>query len=82
MRSKGRADPYHGLADAVRARRKTLGVSQIELARLARVGPVFIYDVESGKTTLRLDKLLDVLEVLGLELVLVPGAGRLRAELR
>lgn len=80
MRSKGRSDPYHVLARAVRARRKVLGVSQIELARLARVGPVFIYDVETGKATLRLDKLLDVIEVLGLELVLAPGARRLRAE--
>jgi hypothetical protein len=41
---------------------------------------VFVYDVESGKATLRLDKLLDLLEVLGLELVLAPGTHRLRTE--
>ena len=80
MRSKGKA-ASEGLARAVRARRKRLGVSQLELARLAKVGPVFIYDVESGKATLRLDKLLDVLAVLGLELVVREGNSRLTTEL-
>ena len=80
MRSKGIAERHGPLAQVVRARRKALGVSQVELARLASVGPVFVYDVESGKSTLRLDKLLDLLEVLGLELVLAPGTHRLRTE--
>jgi HTH-type transcriptional regulator/antitoxin HipB len=80
MRSKGNQEPVRALARAVRERRKSLGVTQIELARLARCGPVFVYDVESGKTTLRLDKLLDVLHVLGLELVLAEGKSRLRVE--
>ncbi len=71
MRSKGTAEPHGPLARVVRARRKALGVSQVELARIAGVGPVFVYDVEAGKSTLRLDKLL---EVLGLELVLAPWA--------
>ena len=51
-------------------------------AALAGCGPVFIYDLESAKTTLRLDKLLDVLDVLGLELVLRRGNARLRVDLR
>jgi y4mF family transcriptional regulator len=80
MRSKGNRRANRALAEAVRARRKRLGVSQVELARLARVGPVFIYDVESAKPTVRLDKLVDVLEVLGLELVLREGTARLRVE--
>jgi y4mF family transcriptional regulator len=79
MRSKGNG-PNEALANAVRARRKRLGVTQLELARLARVGPVFIYDLEGAKPTLRLDKLVDVLEVLGLELVLREGTTRLRVE--
>jgi len=69
------------LAAAVRARRKALGVTQIELARLAGCGPVFVYALESGKKTLRLDKLLDVLEVLGLEIVVRAGRGGVRTEL-
>ena len=82
MRSKGRRNVTQPLAEAVRQRRKELGVTQLELAALAGCGPVFIYDVESAKTTLRLDKLLDVLDVLGLELVLRTGNARLRVDLR
>ena len=78
MRSKGNRAASRGLAALVRSRRKALRVSQVELARLAGCGPVFIYDVEAGKPTLRLNKLLDVLEVLGLELVVMEGGGRLR----
>jgi len=81
MRSKGIRAPARRLAAAVRGRRKRLGVTQIELARLAGCGPVFIYDVEAGKPTLRLDKLLSVLDVLGLELVLAEGHEQLRVAL-
>ena len=81
MRSKGSARPVQALADALRKRRKALGITQIELARLAGCGPVFIYDLESAKPTLRLDKLLDVLDVLGLELVVREGKARLRVDL-
>lgn len=63
-----------GLAEAVRDQRRRLGLTQLDVASLAGCGPVFIYDLESGKPTLRFDKLLDVLHVLGLQLVL--GAGR------
>ena len=79
MRSKGNP---RALAQAVRARRKVLGVTQIELARLAGCGPVFVYALESGKKTLRLDKLLDVLEVLGLELVIGVGKGGIRSAVK
>ncbi|NVJ27410.1 MULTISPECIES: helix-turn-helix domain-containing protein [Myxococcus] len=66
------------LAHSVRAQRKRLGLTQIELSDLAGCGPVFIYDVESGrKSTLRLDKLVDVLNVLGLQLALERGNQRL-----
>jgi y4mF family transcriptional regulator len=78
MRSKGNREVARALGRLARARRKTLGVTQIELARLAGCGPVFIYALESGKPSLRLDKLLDVLAVLGLELVVAEGHGRLR----
>ena len=82
MRSKGKRSPLDELAAAVRTRRKALGVTQIDVARLAGCGPVFLYDLESAKATLRLDKLLDVLSVLGLELAVREGKGRLTVELR
>jgi HTH-type transcriptional regulator / antitoxin HipB len=61
------------LAHAIRARRKAMGLTQIEVAKLAGCGPDFIYDVETGKPSLRFDKLLDLLEVLGIELVVCEG---------
>jgi len=66
------------LAQALRARRKALRLTQIDLSRLAGCGPDFVYDLEAGKPTLRLDKLLDVLTVLGLELVVAQGKDVLR----
>jgi y4mF family transcriptional regulator len=66
------------LGRAIRARRKALKLTQIDLSRLAGCGPDFVYDVEAGKTSLRLDKLLDVLGVLGLELVVGQGKNGLR----
>jgi HTH-type transcriptional regulator/antitoxin HipB len=56
------------LAAAVRARRKTLGLTQTELADLAGASARFVHTLENGKGTVRLDKVLDVLSVLGLEL--------------
>ena len=70
-------DPHHQrileLAQALRARRRTLGLTQVELGRFAGCGPDFVYDLEAGKPTIRLSKLLDVLAVLGVELRLVEG---------
>ena len=67
----------HLLASAVRARRRALRLTQAQLARLAGCGTAFLYDLENGKPSLRLDKLLDVLATLGLQLVVAPGKGRL-----
>ncbi len=66
-------NPIAGLAAAVRRRRRALGLTQVEIARLAGCGPDFVYDLETGKTTIRMDKLLGVLAVLGLELRLAEG---------
>ncbi len=79
-RSKGQASPpwLQGLSGQVRNQRRQLKLSQIEVSDLAGCGPVFLYELEKGdKSTLRLDKVLAVLEVLGLEFVLQPGKGKL-----
>lgn len=62
------------LGVAVRGARERLGLTQAQLARRARVGLKFLYELESGKDTLRTDKVLDVLEALALRLVVTPGA--------
>lgn len=64
------------LGEAARARRESLGLRQAEVADLSGCSTRFVHTLEAGKDTLRLDKVLDVLEVLGLDLRLVPGTGR------
>jgi len=59
------------LAETVRQRRRDLGLRQAEVADLAGCSVRFVHTVEHGKTSLRLDKVLDVLAVLGLGLVVV-----------
>ena len=62
------------LAAAVRARRRSVGLHQDELADLAGVSERFVHAVETGKASVRLDKLLPLLNALGLHLELRPGA--------
>lgn len=56
------------LGDEIRARRHALRLHQIDVAEMAGVSERFVRDAEHGKTTLRLDKLHALLDVLGLEL--------------
>ncbi|MBX7137048.1 MAG: helix-turn-helix domain-containing protein [Oligoflexia bacterium] len=70
--------PYLLLGTAIRTRRKTLGLSQAQLGEFAGCGLTFVNQLESGKKTIRLNKLIDVLKVLGLELALEPGKDLLR----
>ena len=53
------------LGQLVRTRRKTLGITQGELAGLSGVGVRFIVELEHGKPTLELGKVLRVLNRLG-----------------
>jgi len=52
----------------VRARRRDLGLRQADLADLSGTSERFIRELEHGKATLRLDKVIAVLDALGLEL--------------
>ena len=54
------------LAEIVRQERKRQKVSQIRLSQLADVGVRFVRDLEDGKETVQLDKVLAVLETLGI----------------
>jgi y4mF family transcriptional regulator len=73
-RSAGSASPAWAteLGATVRKTRKLLRLTQKELADLAGCGPDFLYDLERGKTTVRLDKLVPVLEMLGLTFKVEP----------
>lgn len=59
------------LGQFVASRRKSLKLTQQELAAKAGVGLRFIRELEGGKPTLRMDKVNDVLHLFGHELV--PG---------
>ena len=60
------------LGSAVREARALLGLRQDELALAAGVSTRVVHQIESAKPTSRLDSLAPVLEVLGLELQIVP----------
>jgi y4mF family transcriptional regulator len=56
------------LSAYVKGKRKLAGINQVELAKKADVGLRFLRDLEQGKTTLRMDKVNDVLRLFGAEL--------------
>ena len=57
------------LGALIRERRKRLDLTQLDLAGLGNTGNRFIVDLESGKPTVQLQKALDLMDLLGLELV-------------
>ena len=62
------------LGAALRSRRRTLDLTQEELADLAGVGLRLVHEVEHDKDTVQLVNLLRLLGALGLHLELTPGA--------
>lgn len=56
------------LSTHLKLRRKQNNLTQQELALKAGVGLRFVRDLEQGKTTLRMDKVNDVLKLFGEEL--------------
>ena len=64
------------LAGLLRKARKSLGLTQPQLALAAGVGVRFIVDLEAGKPTVRLEHVLRVIDALGgaIELTGLPSA--------
>jgi y4mF family transcriptional regulator len=60
------------LSNHVKQKRKQYKLTQPELALKAGVGLRFVRDLEQGKTTLRMDKVNDVLRLFGETLGPVP----------
>ena len=56
------------LSDFLKNRRKQFNLTQQQLAEKAGVGLRFVRDLEQGKTTLRMDKVNQVLKLFGQEL--------------
>lgn len=58
------------IAAGIKELRKKNGLTQIEFAKRAGVGLRFIRELEQGKETVRMDKLVQVLDFLGYHLEL------------
>lgn len=58
----------------VRTTRKEMRVTQADLALTSGTGLRFIVDLENGKTTCQIGKVLTVLQTLGIEATLSPPA--------
>ncbi|MBB4842537.1 y4mF family transcriptional regulator [Paucibacter oligotrophus] len=64
------------LGTIVREQRRELKLRQIDLAGIGNTGNRLIVDIEKGKPTVQVQKVLDVLDLLGLELVVRQKASR------
>jgi y4mF family transcriptional regulator len=60
----------------VRRERKAQKLRQAELAAVSGVGVRFIVDLEAGKSTLQLDKVLRVVSTLGCQITITPPASK------
>lgn len=60
----------------VKRQRNGMNLRQLDVAGLANTGNRLIVDVENGKPTVQLQKVLDLLDILGLEVVVQPKASR------
>lgn len=63
------------VSKVVRQRRRSLSLTQVELADLAEVSERLIRDLEGGRLTVRTDKLLAILAALGLEIKIMRNQG-------
>jgi y4mF family transcriptional regulator len=64
-----------GLSRVLRARRKALGLTQVELAQFSGCSAKFLSDLENGKPTVRFDKLLRIVMTLGCDLYVRSRSG-------
>lgn len=56
------------IGEHIREKRKAFGLTQVELAERLGVGIRFVRELEKGKSTVRLDKVNQVLRLFGEEL--------------
>lgn len=62
------------IGQIIRESRKRLGVTQKDLALTSGTGLRFVIDLEKGKETCQIGKVLTVLQTLGIKLMLTPPA--------
>lgn len=64
------------IGQMVKRQRNDMNLRQLDVAGLANTGNRLIVDVENGKPTVQLQKVLDLLDILGLEVVIQPKTSR------
>jgi HTH-type transcriptional regulator/antitoxin HipB len=65
-----RTKPHQGpFAAFVKERRVTMGLTQADLASLSGLSLDFVKDIESGTINLRLSKVLELVELMGGEII-------------
>ena len=64
------------MGKSIQLLRKNAGLTQTEFAKRAGVGLRFIRDLEQGKSSVRMDKVNQVLEFLGHHLEITPNHER------
>lgn len=64
------------VGQTVKQQRNDMNLRQLDVAGLANTGNRLIVDVENGKPTVQLQKVLDLLDILGLEVVIQPKTSR------
>lgn len=68
----GKVSSADEIGKLIRAHRKSQSATQAEFASLCGVGVRFISDLENGKPTMELGKVLHVLQCLGLDISIQP----------
>ena len=64
------------IGQSIKTQRKIQKLTQAEAAGLLNVGTRFLSDLENGKPTAQIGKALEVINGMGLQLVLVPKSKR------
>lgn len=68
----GKINSAVDIGQIIREKRKKDGLTQRDIAAVCNLGNRFLVDLENGKPTVRLDKTLEVLKSLGLDVYIVP----------
>ncbi|MFM8898884.1 MAG: transcriptional regulator [Burkholderiales bacterium] len=76
LRNEAVIDSTETLGALIRLQRKQIALNQLDLAGLGNTGNRFIVELERGKPTLQLQKVLHVMDLLGLEMVVRRKSGR------
>lgn len=74
MKISMQKSPISILGDAIEAERKRRKLTQGQLASLSNTSINFISQIERGKKTAQMGKVIDVLQILGMQLVIKKGA--------